>query len=133
MVACGVAQARVDRRDAPAREERAMLKRVAAFERDYHLLSRADALARQHATGDAIVGLLESITADSAVDHLPPDELHQLSLMAQSAAGRPLTPDEGNAFRQRLMALLDQSRRDYSAERKRLSELRDALRLRQVR
>jgi rhomboid protease GluP len=133
IAACGVAQAAADRREAPLRIEQNLVRRVALYERTYHVLARVDTLVRQRGDSSTIVKFLDGLLGAPADLHLPIDELRRLHQVAESAAGRPLPDADARDFRARLAPLLEEVRREFLSERKNLWKHRDQARLNRVR
>jgi rhomboid protease GluP len=133
IAACGVFQVVADRREAPVREAQALVRRFAEVERNYHVLAQTALLVRQHTDSDTVLKLLESLSFTQAGSRPSSADLGRLRALAKAANRGPLSAEESREFTDRLTGVLDQVRRDYMAERKKLWRLRDGPRYQRTR
>jgi rhomboid protease GluP len=122
--ACCAAQAIDDRRDAPARAEQSLVRRLAVLERNYRVLGESDSLARKPKGGELIARVIDDLLVEADGRPLDAGEIRRLRAMAGAAAKHPLSAGEASELRKRLSGLLEKTRRDYAANRKKLWELR---------
>jgi membrane associated rhomboid family serine protease len=121
---CGAAQVMADRREAPARAEQDLLRRLAVVERNYQALVRTERLVRQGADGTTILRWLKGLNVAVESGQLEAGDLRRLRELASAAAGRRFSENELRELRERLARSLVATRSAFAAARNKLWELR---------
>jgi rhomboid protease GluP len=123
IVACGVAQAAADRREAPLREQQTLVRRVSERERNYQALARTALLVRRRGDTKTILKLLDIVGASQAGSVSFAAELGKLRAMAQPAPDGRLSDEQAHQIGEYLTPLVERAHRDFVAERKKLWRL----------
>lgn len=124
IVGCAAAQFVSDRREAPARLERALVRRsefLGRAVREFGWLQRPDP-----APGHLVAATKWLDVLDQILDGPARAEAQALRPLLAAAQKRPLNEDERREFDQRLPSLLQLIRQKYEADRHQLRQLRDA-------